>query len=421
MVFTFSIALGSGLGYMEFVAGRLNRPSLRLRVTAAAENRVRGGHPWVFAQSVREQNRAGKTGELAILFDRKDRFLAAGLYDAQSPIRVRVLHAGKARALDTAWWRQRAEEALARREGMFDGTTTGYRCINGESDGWPGLALDRYGGTLVLKLYTAAWLPRLEDIAALLGTRERLVLRLSRNIQEAAAEGFGIKDGQVLRGEPCAGPAVFLENGLRFEADVERGQKTGFFLDQRENRREAAALGAGRSVLNLFSYTGGFSVYAAGGGAESVWSLDISEHAIAAARRNFALNGDRPAIANCRHETIQANAFDWLRETRDNRFDLIVLDPPSLARREADRAEAVGAYGRLLDGALALLRGNGILIAASCSAHVTAAEFFGLAREAARRTGRPFEEMKTTRHAADHPASFPEADYLKCVYLHLLR
>ncbi len=402
------------------MAVQSNKPSLRLRVTAAAETIVRGGHPWVFANSVRQQNRDGETGELAILFDRKDRFLAVGLFDPDSPIRVRILHAGKARALDPAWWRQRAADALARREGLFDSQTTGYRCINGESDGWPGLVLDRYDNTLVLKIYSAAWLPRLEEIAALLATRDRLVLRLSRNVQRAAAERFDLRDGQVLRGAPVAGPVVFLETGLRFEADVARGQKTGFFLDQRENRREVAPLSAGRSVLNVFSYTGGFSLYAAAGGAGSVCSLDMSEHALAGARRNFALNGDRPAIARCRHETIQADAFDWLRQTSKNRFDLIVLDPPSLAKREAERGEAVEAYGRLIRGALPLLNKNGILLASSCSAHVPAAEFFGLAREAARQSGRPFEEMRTTRHAPDHPASFAEADYLKCIYLRLL-
>jgi 23S rRNA (cytosine1962-C5)-methyltransferase len=200
---------------------------------------------------------------------------------------------------------------------------------------------------------------------------------------------------------------------LRFEADVLRGQKTGFFLDQRGNRRQAGALAKGRSVLNLFSYTGGFSVYAAGGGAASVLSLDISEHALAVARRNFSLNRDRPAVARCRHETIHADAFDWLAEKPKARFDMIVVDPPSLAKRESERAAAIGAYGRLIEGALSCLASDGILVAASCSAHVSADEFFGLARK----FGPGGEVLKTTRHPADHPATFPEAEYLKCIYL----
>ena len=139
-------------------------------------------------------------------------------------------------------------QALRIRAGLFDEATTGWRCLNGESDGWPGLVLDRYGGTVVLKLYTAAWLPRLEEITRLIDAsvpNERIILRLSRNIQKPAATRFSKVDGQALTGTAPGGPIVFLENGLRFEADVVRGQKTGFFLDQRENRSEVGRLAAG--------------------------------------------------------------------------------------------------------------------------------------------------------------------------------
>jgi 23S rRNA (cytosine1962-C5)-methyltransferase len=396
------------------------KPSLRLRVTAAAETIVRGGHPWLFAQSVREQNRDGETGELAVIFDRKDKFLAIGLFDADSPIRVRILHAGKPQAIDAAFWESRAQEAFGRREGLFDSGTTGYRCINGESDGWPGLVLDRYGDTYVMKLYTAAWLPRLAELTPLLTRENRLVLRLSRNMQEAAASRFHIHDGLILLGPPLAGSVEFLENGLRFEADVLRGQKTGFFLDQRENRREVRSLADGRDVLNLFSYTGGFSLYAADGGAISVCSIDISEFALAGARQNFALNADQPSVARCRHETIQADVFGWLRQSPTRRFDLIVLDPPSLAKRESERTEAIAAYAKLIEAALARLNRNGILVASSCSAHVSSGEFFNLTLETARKRQRPFVELKSTGHAPDHPATFTEAEYLKCIYLQLL-
>src|SRR5580658_6784973 len=176
------------------------KPSLRLRITATAETIVRGGHPWVFAQSVREQNRPGETGEMAVIFDRADRFLAIGLYDAQSPIRVRVLHAGKPQQIDHQWWQQRAAGAFALRWGLFDPQMTGFRCINGENDGWPGLVLDQYDTTRVLKLYTAAWLPRLDETAALLKGEGRLVLRLSRNMQKQALDDFALTDGQILYG-----------------------------------------------------------------------------------------------------------------------------------------------------------------------------------------------------------------------------
>ena len=176
---------------------------LRLRVSMAAESSIRKGHPWLFADSIRDQNRPGKTGETAVIYDRQNKFLALGLFDADSPIRVRLLIAGKPQDLNSAWWQRRLSDALQRREGLFDDQTTAYRCINGESDGWPALVLDRYGSNLVLKLYSAIWLPRIQEIASLLVKElgpERVVLRLSRNIQQVAGSTFSLVDGQVLSG-----------------------------------------------------------------------------------------------------------------------------------------------------------------------------------------------------------------------------
>jgi 23S rRNA (cytosine1962-C5)-methyltransferase len=392
---------------------------LRLRITAAAASAVRSGHPWVFSDSVRELNRAGQTGELAVIYDRKNRFLAVGLFDPDSPIRVRILHTGKPQTIDHAWWQARLKQAIARRRDLFDAQTTGYRLIHGESDGWPGLVLDRYDATLVLKLYTAAWLPRLDDTLVLLKVNvpcECVVLRLSRNIQVAAENQFQHSDGQVLHGLPPTGPVVFLESGLRFEADVLRGQKTGFFLDQRENRREVETLARGRRVLNAFSFSGGFSVYAARGGAAAVTDLDISAHALAAAQRNFALNQNFPGVAACHHDTAQGDAFEWLAASAA-KFDLVVLDPPSLARRATEREGAQRAYERLATMGIARLAPGGILVAGSCSAHVPAEEFFEVVRRAAAKSGRKFAELKTLRHPPDHPATFKEAEYLKVIYL----
>jgi 23S rRNA (cytosine1962-C5)-methyltransferase len=375
-------------------------PRLRLRVTATAETILRGGHPWLFAESIREQNRDGQAGELAVIFDRKDKFLAVGLFDPESPLRVRVLHAGKPVNIDEKWWREIFSKAIRRRENLFDGRTNGFRWINGESDGWPGLVLDRYAETLVLKIYTAAWLPRLDEITALISGSlkpQRLVLRLSRNIQETARINFHLEDGQILSGEKLSGGVTFLETGICFEADVIRGQKTGFFLDQRENRRRVETLARGRDVLNAFSFSGGFSLYAARGGAKSVTDLDISAHALQSAKRNFALNKSDVNIAACQHETIQTDAFAWLEENSAQKFDLVILDPPSLAKREAERDGAIQAYGKLAANGIRALRHNGILAAASCSAHVSAAEFFDAVRSAARNSGRKFVEIETTR------------------------
>src|SRR5687767_4620989 len=164
------------------------RPTLRCRVTAAAETIIRGGHPWVFAESIRELNRNGDSGELAVIYDRNDRFLAVGLFDPESPLRIRVLHAGKPTVLTDDWWRARLTQSLHRRDGILDEQTTACRLVNGESDGWPGLVLDQYESALVLKLYTAAWIPRvpflIENLRQSRAPRT-IILRLSRNVQPA--------------------------------------------------------------------------------------------------------------------------------------------------------------------------------------------------------------------------------------------
>ncbi len=396
------------------------RPRLRLHVTAAAENAVRRGHPWVFADRVRAQNRPGAMGELAVLYDRRDRFLALGLYDPSSPLRVRILHSGDPIELNASWWAGRLEAALGRRAGLFGPDTTAWRWIHGESDGWPGLVLDRYADVLVLKLYTAAWFPRLDDLAALLLDRLKprsIILRLSRNTAPDSSREPGPCDGSLLAGEALTSPVLFLENGLRFEAEVVRGQKTGFFLDQRENRARVGKLARDADVLNAFSFSGGFSLYAARGGARRVTDLDLSAHALASARRNFDLNRDLPQVAAVLHETVQADTFAWLAHPPERRFDLIILDPPSLARRESERAGALAAYAHLAALAAGCLRSGASLVAASCSAHVPAGAFFTAVRDGVRRAGRAFEEILTTGQPPDHPATFPEAHYLKAVYL----
>jgi len=427
---------------------------LRLRITAAAEAQVRGGHPWVFAESIREQNRDGNSGELAVIYDRKDRFLALGMFDPNSSIRVRVLLAGKPQTIDQAWWDARLDTSIQRRDGLFDEHTTGYRLINGESDGWPGLVLDRYDTTLVMKIYTAAWLPRLEEITSLIHARvkpERLVLRVSKNVQSLLgpckpslhlhtqplgagnAESLsahprmrddphmrpcdGLTDGQILIGDRLTECPTFLEYGLRFAADVLRGQKTGFFLDQRENRRIVETLVRGRTVLNAFSFSGGFSLYAARGGAIAVTDLDISMHALEAAKRNFKFNQTEPAVARCQHELVQADAFGWLAEKPNRKFDLIVLDPPSLAKREAEKEGAIRAYARLTELGINHLSFGGILLACSCSAHVSTDEFYHVVRQIAAKSGHRFTESQITGHPLDHPATFKEAQYLKAIYL----
>ena len=345
------------------------------------------------------------------MYDRKDRFLAIGLYEAESPIRIRILHCGKPATIQREWWLDKAQACLARRDGVLNENTDGARLINGESEGFPGLVADIYAGTLVVKIYAASWLARweeIEDVFREVFRPQHLILRLSRNIT-AYAVGMGFTEG--FRGEPGEDTVVFSENGIRFEAAVLKGQKTGFFLDQRDNRSRVEQLSVGRDVLNVFSFTGGFSLYAARGGARSVTDLDISRHALDSAARNFSLN---PSLAAVQRHAVQADAFRWLEESVGS-YDIIITDPPSLAKRESEREGAAKAYARLNLAALRRLRPGGILVAASCSAHVSAEEFFGAVEEALRENGRPFRELWRSGHAPDHPAAFREAEYLKAV------
>ena len=404
------------------------RPDARpiaVRVRPAAEHALRQGHPWVFDHSIEQQSRAGAAGDLAVVFDRKRKhFLAIGLWDPASPIRMRVLQHHTPVPIDGGWWRQRAETAMRLRAQLPASGTTGYRLVHGENDGLPGLVLDRYGSTLVMKLYTAALAPHLTTILdtvvdlAAPWPIERILVRLSRAVQAQAATLAGLANGQVVWGHPLVEEVRFLENGLQFVADPVRGQKTGFFLDQRDNRARVELLADGQDVLNVFAYSGGFSVYAARGGARSVLSLDSSRPALAAAERNFALNQGHPRVAQARHDIVAADAFQALAELRRQRreFGLVIVDPPALAKEQSQVAGALAAYGRLTALALRVLAPGGILVMASCSSRVTAAHFFAAVHQAASEVGRPLRELERTGHPADHPIGFAEGAYLKCLF-----
>ena len=394
-----------------------SKSRLRVALFPRAETAIRSGHPWVYADSIKSQNRDGETGELAVMYDKRDRFLAVGMYEAESPIRIRILHCGKPAALDSDWWLGKARACLERRAGaVLNETTNGARVINGESEGFPGLVADLYAGTLVVKIYAAGWLARWDEIEGIL--REVfspgfLVLRMSRNVAARAGE-YGLEEG--FRGAVGEETVVFLENGISFESAVLKGQKTGFFLDQRDNRARVEELAAGRDVLNVFSFSGGFSLYAARGGAHSVTDVDISAYALESAARNFSLNADNPAIASAKHSGVQADAFRWMDEA-SGAYDLIIVDPPTLAKRSAEKEGALRAYRRLSSRAISMLRPGGILVAASCSAHVSIDDFYRLVEEEAQGSRRQWRELWRSAHAQDHPADFPEAKYLKALCL----
>ena len=396
---------------------------LAVRVTKDAARQIRGGHPWVFEQSITSLKPDGVAGDLAVVFDESREFMAIGLYDPDSAIRIKILHTGKPVQIDETFWTGRLTAARDVRTAAFDPThTTGYRCVHGENDGLPGLVLDRYADTLVLKLYSDAWLAHLDVLVECIRdvfAPEALVLRLSRSMQQSAStRGATLSDGHALIGEAPAAPVPFIENDLRFEADVVHGQKTGFFLDQRDNRARVRTLAQGCRVLDLFCCTGGFSVNAAAGAATLVHSVDISSAATAATKRNMARNGGRAAVRSCTHQVSTGDAMTVMSQMIDTGrvFDLVIVDPPSFASRQNQIEGALRAYGRLTELAVQLLVPGGMLVQASCSARVTTEQFLETVGDAAYRMGVRLDGMSHTTNAVDHPVSFAQGGYLKAIF-----
>ena len=400
---------------------------IALRVNSQAERALRQGHPWVFDQSITEQSHAGSPGDLAVIFDDKRRFLAIGLYDPTSSIRVRILQHRQPGTINADWFQNKLTEAAQVRAPLKETDTTGYRLVHGENDGLPGLIIDRYADTLVLKLYTPTWIPHLKEFCSALmqaHPSERLILRLNRSLLKQTEFLFGLSDGMTLAGpthddlisrrELC----LFRENGLTFECDPIHGQKTGFFLDQRDNRARVEKLSKGKSVLNLFAYTGGFSVYAARGGAKEVVSVDISAPAIEAAVRNMAYNKHIPTVTAASHETIAEDAFEVLENMKSQKrlFDLVIIDPPMFAQNQTQIPAALSAYKKLTRLGLGVLHKGGTLVQASCSSRVDDETFYDLIHQTAREAGRQLTEIERSGHALDHPIGFNEGAYLKCLF-----
>ena len=394
---------------------------IALRVNSQAERALRQGHPWVFDQSIIEQSYAGAPGDLAVIFDNKRRFLAIGLYDPTSSIRVRILQHHQPATINMDWFQEKIIMAAHIRAPLKETDTTGYRLVHGENDGLPGLIIDRYAEILVLKLYTPAWIPHLKEFCSALAQAdpsERLILRLNRSLLKQTEFLFGLNDGMTLSDPTHDDLILFRENGLVFECDPIHGQKTGFFLDQRDNRARVEKISKGKSVLNLFAYTGGFSVYAARGGAKLVVSIDTSTPAIEAALRNMAYNQHIPRVTAASHETIAEDAFEVLENMKLQKrlFDLVVIDPPMFAQNQAQIQMALSAYSRLTRLGLGVLHKGGTLVQASCSSRVDAETFFNSIHQTARESNRKLTEIERTGHGVDHPIGFNEGAYLKCLF-----
>ncbi len=398
----------------------MNPDRIKIKISKRHQNKIRKGFPWVYYYQLSQRKIAGRAGDLGIIYDSANRFLAIGLFDPFSDIRLRILQTREARPIDEPFFRERLQQALEIRDPLNRQDTTAYRMVNGENDGFPGMVVDRYDDTLVVKVYTSAWFPYLEMLVPLFrdmaGPVQRVLLKLSRHVERVSEGSF--KDNQVLSGPALAGPVRFRENGLTFEADLLHGQKTGFFFDQRENRQKVREWAQGRSVLNVFSYTGAFSVYAWAGGARSVLEIDVNTQAQTAARRNWELNFGAADNQENRLRQIKGDAFEHLASLnrQGERFDLVILDPPAFASRKQNKKNALQAYLRLAQAGAKCTRDGGLLVAASCSSQVRAEEFYRAVDLGIRQTGRSYRKMLKTGHPIDHPVTFKEGAYLKAIY-----
>jgi 23S rRNA (cytosine1962-C5)-methyltransferase len=396
----------------------LPRVVLRKRLGRA----IRGGHPWIYRDALAASPRIAD-GSVVLVAGADGRPLARGFWDATSPIAVRVLGAEGELDVEREVERRLAE-ALARRLGAIDrGETDAFRWVHGEADALPGVHVDVYGTALSVRYDGGGARAFYRDLPARLREAARRAgLKVDAILERRPRGRTGDADGErtlPLHGAPPDGEIEIRENGLRFGADLRRGQKGGLFLDQRENRALVRTLAPDRRVLNLFGYTGGFSIYAAAGGARATTTVDVAAPAVAAARRNFERN--RLPIDTARFAAEDAFAFLTRAAAAGERFELVISDPPSFAPSKRALETGLGAYRRLHRLCAAVTAPGGILCAASCSSHIRKEAFLATVRDGAREAGRRAQVREVRGAALDHPVvpQFPEGDYLKFAVIQL--
>jgi 23S rRNA (cytosine1962-C5)-methyltransferase len=377
---------------------------------------VLNGHPWIFSGAIERLEGSAEVADVGDVFDSEGNWLARGLYNPRSQIRVRIL-TWKKEEIDRDFFTRRIGQAAALRESYLSTTTNAYRLVNGEGDFLPGLVVDRYGEFLACQFYTAG-IDHLKgliiEVLASLCPVKGIYERSEGGVREE--EGLPPQVG-VLSGEEPPELIQIEENQIKFLVDMRQGQKTGFFLDQRESRALLATLSRDKTVLNCFAYTGPFAAYAMKGGAKNVVSIESSKSAIELARQIFALNGFPSDQANF----IKADVFSYLKQGQ-TQFDIVVLDPPSLAPRRADADAAAGGYKFLNLHALRSVKTGGLLLTFCCSQHISSDLFQKIVFGAAVDSGRRVQILRKLGHPIDHPVSLHhlEGEYLKGLLLQVL-
>lgn len=398
----------------------MNDPVLVVR--RGSERTLANGHPWIFSGAVDKPPDADP-GAIVQVQDHRGRFLGRGYYNPRSMIRVRLLCHDPQQTVDATYHHDTLARACQLRQQTPQlQTTNAYRLIHGESDGLPGLIVDRYGDFLVVQFHTLGMECRRQQIIDALAT-----ITSPQGIYERSdvgtrrAEGLQDRPTGTIHGEAPPPLIKINENGVPLFVDVYRGQKTGLFLDQRDNRALLGTYANGTSILNCFAYTSGFSAHALQGGAAKTLDVDIAPSVLPAARQTLASNA--PAGTPARY--LLADLFPFLEQAaeRGPRFDTVVLDPPALLRQRSNHKRAMGVYTKLNRNALKLVHDGGLFVSSSCSARISQEDFFQIIRRAAVGAEVQIRLLHYTLQPPDHPIdpAFPEGRYLKCVFARVFR
>lgn len=392
----------------------MEETSVRITLAKGEDRRIRGGHPWVFSNEIQDIRGERVPGGAAGVYDAGGGFLGSGYYNPNSLIAARILSREREEIDSAAFFRERIARALALRRRLYPELAT-FRVVHGEGDFLPGLVVDKYGDWLSVQLLTAGMEARRAAVVEALTELMAPKGIIARN--DVAVRGLeGLPERvEVLCGEIPESVEV-EEHGLRFRVDLKGGQKTGHFLDQKENHLMLKGIAAGKRVLDCFSYSGSWGVHAAAFGAAEVTCVDISERAAALARENATLNGVEGIV-----RVEVCDAFDRLRSLghEGRRFGVVVLDPPAFVKSKKALKEAEKGYLTINRRAMELLDEGGYLITCSCSYHMGREPFRELLAQAARQAGRQMRVVEIRSQAPDHPVllAVPETEYLKCFVL----
>lgn len=391
----------------------------QIELKAGREASVERKHPWIFSRAL-VSTKGIEAGDMVEVLDSEGHFCGRGYYEGGS-IAVRLLTFAEGEQIDASLWQRRFQEALEARKafGLLASPREGFRLVYGEGDSLPGLIVDLYGGVAVMQAHTLTMHLRrrelTEALATVLGERLKAVYYKS---SDSLPMVEGVVDELLYGSIDAVEQVVAEEQGIRFSPDILRGQKTGFFLDQRQNRARVGELAKGRRVLNMFCYTGGFSLYALRGGAERVVSLDSSPRAMDLLEDNLKLNfGEVPTC----HQSVVGDAFKYLYEMEEGAFDMIILDPPAFAKRREVLRNGLQGYRKLNSAALRKIAKGGLLFTFSCSQVVGVEEFRQALFTAALHAGREVRVLEQFGQFADHPVSIyhPEGSYLKGFLLYV--